>query len=279
MFLDLKNALKVARDKGFAIGAFNVFDLEGAKAVASAAEELNAPLIFQTTPKAIEYAGLEQIFSIVKNEIHTRNLKATIHLDHAKDFGLVKKCIEIGYNSVMIDGSDLDFDANIHLTKKTVNYAKEYNVNVEAELGAIGKEAGENGANFKGTTDQSLVKEFIELTKIDALGISVGNAHGAPKGEKINFELLEKISNKTNIPLVLHGSSGLRESEIKKAIKCGVAKFNIDTNLRKAFIKELKDQENNNDPRDILSKIMSAQEEIVKKYIEFFGTKGKYEEV
>lgn len=279
MFLDIKKALIVARKESFAIGAFNVFDLEGAKAVASAAEKLEAPVIFQTTPKAIEYAGLSQIFDIIKNEIHDRNLKATIHLDHGKDFGLVKDCIDIGYNSVMIDGSAFDFETNIHLTKKVVRYAQEYNVNVEAELGAVGKEAGENGSSTKGKTDSTLIKKFIETTKINALGVSVGNAHGAPKGERIDFELLDKISKEVDIPLVLHGSSGLRESDIKKAIGFGIAKFNIDTNLRKAFIEELEEQKNNNDPRDILSKIMSAQEEIVKKYIEIFEAKGKYDEV
>lgn len=279
MFLNLKNALKIARKNHFAIGAFNVFDLEGAKAVAIAAEELQAPVIFQTTPKAIEYAGLEQLFDIVKNEIHERRLKATIHLDHAKDFGLVQKCIDMGYNSVMIDGSELDFDANIHISQKIVKFAHEYDVSVEAELGAIGKEIGENEKDVKGKTDPRLVKQFVESTKIDALGISVGNAHGAPKGEKIDIDLLKNIANKTDIPLVLHGSSGLGELDIKNALKIGVAKFNIDTNLRKAFINELEDQKESNDPREILGKIMSAQKEIVKKYIELFGSKGKYEEV
>lgn len=279
MFLNLKKALVFARDNHFAIGAFNVFDLEGAKAVAAAAEELHAPIIFQTTPKAIEFAGLEQIFNIVKGEIHERNLKATIHLDHAKDFGLVKECINAGYNSVMIDGSDLDFDTNIHLTRKVVNYAKEYEVSVEAELGSIGRETGENGSKIKGKTDPTLVKQFIEMTNINSLGISVGNAHGAPKGEKIDFELLNKIANESNIPLVLHGSSGLGKSDLEKAIKMGIAKFNIDTNLRKAFTGELQRQNGINDPRDILNKIMLAQTEIVKRYIELSGAEGKYEEV
>lgn len=279
MFLNLKSALKTARKNHFAIGAFNVFDLEGAKAVASAAEELNAPVIFQTTPKVIEYAGLEQIFDIVKNEIYSKNLKATIHLDHAKDFGLVKRCIDNGYNSVMIDGSNLDFEANIHLTKKVVDYAREYDVNVEAELGLIDKEEKMNRALAQKRTDPDLVEEFVAKTGINALGISVGNKHGAPRGEKIDFDLLEKISFKTDVPLVLHGSSGLRESDVERARKYGVAKFNIDTNLRKAFIYELKSQKNSNDPRDIMGKIISAQKEIVKKYIELFGSEGKYEEV
>lgn len=279
MFLDLKKALKVARREGFAIGGFNVFDLEGAKAVASAAEEFQAPVIFQTTPKAIDFAGLKQIFDIVKNEIHQRNLKATIHLDHAKDYGLVQKCIDIGYNSVMIDGSALDFDTNVHLAKKVVEYAKKHQVNVEAELGAIGKEAMENGGNTKSKTDPSLVKSFVEQTKIDALGVSVGNAHGAPRGEKLDLQLLEEISQQSNIPLVIHGSSGLGEADIKHALKFGVAKFNIDTNLRKAFLTELEDEKNCSDPRELLHKVMSAQEAIVKKYMEIFDSKGKYEKV
>jgi len=279
MFINLKKALLVARKNRFAVGAFNVFDLEGAKAVAIAAEELRAPVIFQTTPKAIEFAGLEQIFNIVKNEIHDRNLKATIHLDHAKDFGLVRECINAGYNSVMIDGSELDFDANVHLTRKVVSYAKEYDVNVEAELGAIGREAGENGSELKGKTDPKLVSKFVEMTNINALGISIGNAHGAPEGEKIDFELLEKISKESSIPLVLHGSSGLGKYDLQKAIKLGIAKFNIDTNLRKAFTGEIEEHNSIKDPRDILNKIMLAQTEIVKRYIELSGAEDKYEEV
>ena len=279
MFLDLKNALKIAKQKHFAIGAFNVFDLESVKAVAEAAKEASAPVIIQTTPKAIEYAGLNQLFDIIKNEIHSLGVRAAIHLDHGEDFGLAKSCIDIGYNSVMIDGSKLDFEANKHITKKVVQYAKEFDVQVEAELGAIGRKIGEGEYPAKKLTNPNLVDKFIAMTQIDSLGISVGNAHGAPKGEKVDFDLLAEIGSKTEIPLVMHGSSGLSEQEIKMAIKYGVAKFNIDTNLRKAFIREISHQKGISDPRDIMKKIMSAQKNVAKHYIKLLGSEGKYEEV
>ena len=277
MFLNLKNALKIARANHFAIGAFNVFDLEGIKAVANVATELDSPVIIQTTPKAIEFAGLDQLFDMVKNEIRDNKIKAAIHLDHGKDFSIVKKTIDIGYNSVMIDGSSLDFAANVALTRKVVQYAKEYGVNVEAEIGAVGKEGGDL-ANQTKLTDPNMAREFVEKTGIDAVAVSVGNKHGAPKGEKVNFELLEKISKVVDVPIVMHGSSGLSEGDIKKAISYGVTKFNIDTNLRKAFIEELAENKNNNDPRDILNKIMSAQKEVVKRYVEIFKS-DKYDKV
>lgn len=276
MFLNLKKALKIASQNGFSIGAFNVFDLEGIKAVAEAAAQMSAPVIIQTTPKAIEFAGLEQIFDMVKNEIAEKKINAAIHLDHGKDFSVIKRAIDIGYGSVMIDASDFDFNDNVALTKKVVQYAKKYDVNVEAEIGAIGKEGGE-GIRGK-LTDPDLAKDFVIKTGIDEVAVSVGNRHGAPKGEKVNFELLQKISQIIEIPIVMHGSSGLSEPDIKKAIGYGVAKFNIDTNLRKVFLEGMSESQKANDPRDILNKIMAAQIEVVKKYIDIFNSK-EYEEV
>ena len=280
MFLDLKKALKFARENKFAIPAFNVFDLEGVKAVCVAASELNAPVIIQTTPKAIDYAGLNQLFDIIKNEIHSKDIKAAIHLDHAKDFGTVKECINIGYNSVMIDGSELDFESNVNLTKKVVSYAGEYKVNVEAEIGNIGHEISERGNDQNKLTDPKFAQKFVEQTGIDAVAVSVGNKHGAPKGERLNLDLLRSICELVKIPIVMHGSSGLSHSDIQKAIQLGVAKINIDTKLKKAFLTEIMEAKDiEGDPREILKDAVLAMTEIVKSYIELVHADGRADEV
>ena len=280
MFLDLKKALKFAREKKFAIPAFNVFDLEGVLSISKAASELNALVIIQTTPKAIDYAGLNQLFNIIKNEIHSRDLKAAIHLDHAKDFGTVRECIDIGYNSVMIDGSALDFESNVAVTKKVVSYASEYRVNVEAEIGNVGHEIGETGNNQNNLTVPEIAQKFVEQTGIDAVAVSVGNLHGAPKGERLNLNLLESICEIVKIPIVMHGSSGLSHSDVQRAIQLGVAKINIDTKLKRAFlaeIMEVKDIED--DPREILKDAIEAMSEIVKSYIKLVGADGRADEI
>ena len=143
MFINEALELQKARESGYAIGAFNTSNLEVTKAICQAAKESGQPVIIQTTPSAIKYAGLLQIFNIVKNEIELTGVSAAIHLDHAKDFETVKECIDIGYRSVMIDGSSLPFAENVALTKKVVEYAHPKNVSVEAEIGMIGTENGE----------------------------------------------------------------------------------------------------------------------------------------
>ncbi len=189
--IDLKKYYSRAMKEGFAIGAFNTSDLEMTQAIANGAAEKKSPVIIQTSPSAIEYAGLKQIFDIVKNEIVENNLSATIHLDNGKDFSIAKSCIDIGYQSVMIDGSELEFDANVNLTKKVVDYAKRHNVTVEGEFGAIGSD--DEKSSHGGKTDPKMALEFVEKTGVDSLGVSIGNAHGAPKGEKLDLDLLDRI--------------------------------------------------------------------------------------
>lgn len=275
IFIDLKKYYKKALSEGFAIGAFNTSDLEMTQAIASAANELESPVIIQTSPSAIEYAGLRQIFDIVKNEIHDNEISAAIHLDHGKDFSIVKQCIDTGYQSVMIDGSELEFDANVNLTKKVVDYAKEHNIAVEGEFGAIGSDDDES--SHGGKTDPKMAAEFVEKTGVGSLGVSIGNAHGAPKGEKLDLDLLDRIRLEIpDTPLVIHGSSGLSRSDIKEAIKRGVVKFNIDTNLRKAFSKEVHNAKKSEiDPRGYLGDARDAVEKVVIQYIEIFGSENK----
>jgi len=274
-FIDLKKYYNRAMKEGFAIGAFNTSDLEMTQAIASGAAEKKSPVIIQTSPSAIEYAGLQQIFDIVKNEIVENNMSATIHLDHGKDFSIAKSCIDIGYQSVMIDGSELEFDANVNLTKKVVDYAKRHNVSVEGEFGAIGSD--DKKSSHGGKTDPKMALEFVEKTGVDSLGVSIGNAHGAPKGEKLDLDLLDRIRLEvSDTPLVIHGSSGLSRKDIREAIKRGVVKFNIDTNLRKAFTKNIEKKERSViDPREYLGEAREAVSKLVKDYIDIFGSTGK----
>lgn len=257
-----------------AIGAFNVFDLESAQAVAEAADICRYPVIMQITPKAIEYAGLKQIYDIARNEIQEHHIDGVIHLDHAKDFSVVKECVDIGFDSVMIDGSKLDFEANLALTQKVVHYAKKYDTIVEAEIGEISREEGGNLSGAAVYTDPQVVKDFARKSGVDILAVSVGNEHGAPKGEKVNYKLLAEIGEITPVPLVMHGASGLSRKDLMSAMDCGVVKVNIDTNIRKIFVDQFsKDHPGVKDPREILSLAKEAAKKLIIDYIKIFSRK------
>lgn len=274
-FINQKEALLKARSQGYAIGAFNVYNLETVQAVAKAAEDMHSPVIFQVTPSAIDYAGLNQIFDIVVEEIDARGLKASIHLDHAKDFGIVKACIDEGFGSVMIDGSALPLHSNIALTEKVVNYAREYGVSVEAEIGKISKAEGGELAGKSELTDPNEAKNFVDATGVDSLAVAIGNEHGAPKGEKLNLELLKQISALITVPIVIHGSSGLSQKDIRSAIGAGAVKFNIDTKIRRAFLTGIKESiGDENDPRVLLSEVKADIVKLVKDYIKIFGSEN-----
>ena len=272
-----KDLLHKAQKGGYAIGAFNTNNLEITQAIVEAATELNAPVIIQTTKSAIEYAGLEEIYAIIHTELKNAPIPGIFHLDHGKSFEIAKECIDIGYPSVMIDASVLSFDENVHLVKRIVNYAHQRGVQVESEFGAIG--VGEEGIKEGETlfTDPDGAAEFVDQTGVDSLGVSIGNAHGAPDGEKINIELLAQIRSKVNIPLVLHGSSGLSESDLKKAVKNGICKVNIDTNIRKTAIAAMKEEldKNPKDYRDVLGGARDEVKKLVMKYIKILGSEGK----
>lgn len=275
--LSLPEAYNQARKNGYAVGAFNTYNLEVTEAIARAASELRSPVIFQITPSAIEYAGLDQIFDIVNNAIKDYDVFAAIHLDHSKDFGVVKKCLEIGFNSVMIDGSTLSYDSNVDLTKKVVRFARDFGASVEAELGVISRAEGGMYTGEGEFTDPDLAHKFMEETGVDSLAVSIGNEHGAPKGEKLNFELLKNICEVVDKPIVIHGASGLTRHDIIKAIEAGAVKFNIDTNLKKAFLRGFSEnmKKDEGDPRIVLGEVMADITKLVKDYIKIFGSEGK----
>lgn len=273
MFISLRELYKMAEEKNVGIGAFNTNNLEITQAIVSAAEELSLPLIVQTTPGAIEYAGIKELFGIVKTLIDESAVPLTIHLDHAKEIDLINRCLDIGYKSVMFDGSDLLFENNVSETKKVVDLAHKYGALVEGEIGVVGRSEEGREKVLQKYTDPDQAVNFVKLTGVDALAVSIGNVHGGPTKEKIDLDLLKKIDQVVDVPLVLHGASGLGRSDIVQAIKFGIRKINIDTQIKRSFKKGL--QENIDDPdkdlRDYLSDAREDAENTIKKYLKLFN--------
>ena len=248
--------------EGFAIGAFNVNNMEIIQAIVDAASEANSPVILQASASAIKYARPKYLIKMVEAAVEETNIPIALHLDHGPDFETCKACIDAGFTSVMIDGSKYDFEENIAITKKVVDYAHERGVVVEAELGKL---AGiEDDVNVSAEdamyTDPEQAKEFIERTGCDSLAIAIGTSHGAYKfkGEaKLRFDILAKIKELIpNTPIVLHGAStvipelvemcnnyggdipgakGVPDEILNEASKSGVSKINVDTDLRLAM--------------------------------------------
>ena len=268
--MNVREELNKARQQGYAIGAFNTNNLEVTKAICLAAAKLGRPILIQTTPSALEYAGLQTLFDIVRDQILDAKINAAIHLDHAKDFKIIKEAVEAGYKSIMFDGSKYPFDENVAMTEEVVQFAHLHDVCVEAEVGVIAREEGGllSGQSVLSAPEQ--VKKFVELTGVDSIAVSVGNEHGAPKGEKINLPLLRQIADIIEIPLVMHGASGLPIGDIREAISIGVAKFNIDTNIRRAFVGEIESSKAE-DYRDALKEGMEEVEKVVGQYIRIFS--------
>ena len=288
MITSIKKILKDAEEKGYAVGAFNVYNLESTLAVVKAAVKKKSPVIIQTSQSAIKYSNIETLFGIMTNLANTvgKKVPIAIHLDHGKDFSIIKDCIRVGYNSVHIDASLEKFATNVRLSKQIIKLAHRKKLWVQAELGAIlGKEGlvklktGEINMEEM-MTDPVEAADFVAQTKVDTLAIAVGTIHGHFKGiEKVDQVRLKKIANLVKVPLILHGGSGLSAPVFKKAIKNGVSAINIDTNLRIAFRNALKKNINTKtdmiDPRKILAPSTDAMQAEVEKTIKIFGSNNK----
>lgn len=304
MLLTNRDLLAPARKNGYAVGAFNINNLEVLLAVTEAATEEKSPAVIALTPGAIKYGGLPYLLNMVKTAAEICPIPLSLHLDHGEEFDTVSKCIATGFTSVMIDGSNLKFEENIALTKRVVDIAHPRGVTVEAELGRLAgveeKTVEEKDAVL---TDPDSAKEFVDRTKVDVLAVAVGTSHGAYKFKaepKLDFERLRKISAKIDLPLVLHGASsvpswilekagkygadlkgakGISEQHIKKAISLGIAKINIDTDLRLAFTATVREVLANSpkeyDPRKILGPAKEAMKEVVRSKMQLFGSSGK----
>ena len=274
--------LEKAEKGGYAVGAFNCNNMEIVQAIIDAAEAENAPVIMQASQGAIKYAGLEYIMAIANVAAKNAKVPVAMHLDHGTSFEQVMQCIRYGFTGVMIDGSKLSLEENIALTNKVLDVARAVGVSVEAELGKIGGTEDdifvhEKEAQF---TDPKDAKTFVDRTGVDSLAIAIGTAHGQYKGvPKLDFERLKEVRALVNVPIVLHGSSGVPDDQIVKAISLGVRKVNIDTNIREAFVKGVRAvlaaDANEIDPRKVLGPAKKEMTEIIREKIRLFGSSGK----
>lgn len=269
MIVTNKQLLSTAKRKGYAVPAFNVDNLESVLGVLNALNSTGKPLIIQTIPRTLKYGGIPT-YAALTRVLYKGGADLSIHLDHGGDIQTVKACIDAGYTSVMIDGSMLDFDQNVSLTKQVVELARKSGVSVEAELGTIGgKEETEGQIKY---TEVAEAVEFVKLTGVDSLAIGVGTAHGVYKGTpQIAVDRIKEIADKVDIPLVLHGASGLSDEVIRACIDAGINKINFATHLRQAFTEGLKkglaDKGATYDPKTYLPFAIKAVQEVAERII------------
>ena len=282
MLVTGKEILLDAQKNGYAVGAFNVNNMEIVQAIVEAAEETDSPVILQASQGGLKYAGIEYIAALGKLAGRNAKVPVALHLDHGTDFSQIMKCIRNGFTSVMIDASKLNLEENIAYTKKVVEIAHAVGVTVEAELGKIGGTEDDVVVDAKEAifTDPEEAKIFVEETGIDYLAIAVGTAHGVYKGvPKIQYDIIKDIREKVDVPLVLHGSSGVPEESIKKAVPLGITKINIDTDLRIAFSQAVKNFAKENpdeiDPRKLLGPAKEAMKKKIIEKMHIFGSSGK----
>ena len=281
MFVTGKCVLDKANKENYAVGAFNINNMEILQSVVAAAEEKKAPVILQTSEGAIKYAGIDYLAAMVKIAAEKASVPVVLHLDHGTTYDTIMKCIKYGWTSVMFDGSHLPLAENIAATNEIIKVAHACGVSVEAELGRLGGiedniSVAEKDARF---TSPDEAVEFVESTGVDSLAIAIGTAHGKYKGvPKLDFERLQTIKGRINIPVVLHGASGIPECDIIKATKLGVNKINIDTDIRVAFtdgVKGFVTTSDAFDPRKVLAPAKEAMKAVVMGKIEMFGSVGK----
>lgn len=289
--VNTKQMLKNARLNGYAIGAYNIYNLETIKAVVLATKKMGVPVILQASESAVKYAGAKNLVDMVSNEIKDCPIPVALHLDHGKDINIINECIKAGFSSIMIDASSMSYEDNIQTTKKVVSLAHRHGVTVEAELGELKGVEDNVSSDVSHLTNPAQALDFIQKTKVDSLAVSIGTAHGINKGAttpKIHFEILEELEKllPKDYPLVCHGASSIDEtlkdnylssggilkkaqgielSDLKKlATKTPICKINVDTDLRLVFTSALRHSLNNSpdvyDPRTHLKKVMQEIE-------------------
>lgn len=303
MLADTKKILEKARKNNYAVGHFNINNMEIMQGIVQAANNLNAPVIVATSEGAIEYAGINFLYDLAKTASELSKVPVALHLDHGKNLKIIKQAIQLGYSSVMIDASHEQFEKNIRLTKRIVQLAHRKNISVEAELGTIGGVEDSVKAKNIIYTDPEKAREFVERTGCDFLAVAIGTSHGAYKFKgkaDLNIGLLKEIKNRVKVPLVLHGASGvpknivrqaekygakltgvkgIPDAQIQAAIKNGINKINTDTDLRIAFDaavrKALHDQPKDFDPRHMLGPARELIMKVAEHRMKVFGSKGK----
>lgn len=286
MYVTTKEMLKAAQAGKYAIGAFNCENMEMAMAIVAAAEAQKAPVMLQTTPSTVSYAGLDVYYANVRALAERASVPVALHLDHGSSYQLAIDAMAAGYSSVMIDGSHETFEDNIAVTRSVVEQAKAKDIPVEAELGKVGgKEDDLDGGSGNGYTDPADAVEFVKATGVDSLAVAIGTAHGVYVGTPVlDVARLAEIRKAleaagVSIPLVLHGASGLTDESVRECIAEGICKVNFATELRQAYtagVKEVLAKDPDvYDPKKYGKVAMAKVQALVEDRIKVCGANGK----
>lgn len=282
--VNMKPLLRDAMDNGYAVAAFNLVDYGTTKAMVAAAEELNAPVICQTSAKTIQYWSHKEIVSWVRTAAENSPVPVVLHLDHCKDLAMIEECARSGWTSIMIDASELPFEENLEMSKRVRDIAEKYGVGMEAELGQImGVEDDMVVAEEDSVlTDPDDAKKFCDALDLSAFACAIGTAHGFYKGEpKVDFDRIEAINKLTRTPMALHGGTGLSDETFRKAIERGAAKVNISTNLKHVFVESFvnyhKEKPNDFEPLRVIDAQYQACKLLFASFIAKFGGENRAE--
>ncbi len=280
--ISTKDILLDAVKNRYAVPAFNIHNLETIQVVVETAAEMRSPVILAGTPSTIAYAGGEYIVAIAEAAAAMYDIPIAIHLDHFEKPEEIKKYLDMGFKSCMIDASHHVFEENISITKGVVDYAHKLGGTVEAELGRLGGQEDDLVVDEKNAayTDPESAVEFVKQTGIDSLAVAIGTAHGLYKGElKLDFERLKRIRELVDIPLVLHGASDVPDDMVRRAIEYGINKVNVATDLKIPFAAAVKkyfiENPEANDPRKYMTPGKAAMKEVVKHKIQVCGSANR----
>lgn len=257
----LNQLISFTKEKDTVAPAFSTTNLETTLAVMEGINESGFPGIIQITPSNLRLSDYSYISEIAHLAEERFEVPMSLHLDHGKSFEDVQSAVKAGFNSVMIDGASLSFEQNIQLTRRVVDYCRCFNIPVEAELGEISGKEDDSDVESDGTTDPSLVKEFVEKSGCNFLAVSIGNVHGLDEPPRLDFELLEKIEKESNVPLVLHGGSGISNEDLKNVRNYNVVKINIASEIRQKYIQTIgRLYEKNPDEYNLIKVLLEAKQ-------------------
>ena len=267
--MNVKQLLKECQQQKCAVLATNFYNFETLQGVMRAAQATSAPVLLQLTRSSIDYMGLKNAVVMARQAIADYGVNGWIHLDHGGSVELVERCLDAGFDSVMIDASEEPFETNVETTRRVVELAAPYGVNVEAELGYVAKLGQQQGGGF--TTPEE-AKLFVEQTGVDALAVSIGSAHGFYKqAPKLDIERLAQIHAATDVALVLHGSSGIPHEMVQQAIANGIVKVNLATEIKDTFMRNLKSILTTTDEIDLRKVFPKATNAVVELLIDKYN--------
>lgn len=282
--ISLAQGLAHAQQHGYALGAFNVLDTHFLRALFQAAEQQRSPFIINLAEVHFKYVSLDHLVAAIRCEAARHAIPVVLNLDHGLHFEAVVQAVRLGFTSVMFDGSGLSYDENVRQTQEVVKLCHAVGVSVEAELGAVG---GDEGGALTGEadsakfTDPALAADFVQSTGIDCLAVAIGNAHGKYKGEpRLDFDRLAAIRSAADIPLVLHGGSGISDADFRRAITLGIHKINFYTGMSQAALDAIETQVGQRDARyDSFAELLMAVEHnisrVVAQQMQIFGSSGR----